>query len=306
MSPTHTNPTMTTGRPWSARAGTGLARRHRVAGQGRLARRRRAGGRARRGRRRGRADRTGRSRLDDSAWPVVGWSRNSNSVTTPKLPPPAAQTPVQVRVLGRARRGRLAIGGDDRVRLDVVARQAELPGKPAHAATERQPADAGVGDVARRRGQAVRLGRSIEGAKQRTALDRRPSPVRDRRGPRPSATGRSSGRRPGRHRPRTPCPPDCTPISSPASRAWRIAATTSVDRRTSRDERRSAVDHRVPDLAVRVIRRLAGFDELTVEASDDGRVGHRVRPPPGRIRHDHSEPRSVPSMAGVRPTVDAS
>ena len=135
---------------------------------------------------------------DRARRPVVGWSRNSNSVTTPKLPPPPRRPQNRSGCSVALARTDPAIRRDDRVRLDVVARQAELAGKPAHPATERQPADARVRDVARRRRQAVRLGRPIEAAA--AARRRRPMPVAGpgRRGPRPSATGRSSGRRPGR------------------------------------------------------------------------------------------------------------
>ena len=162
----------------SRRQERGLARRDRVAGQGRLARRR------------GQKVAPGADGVDARAIERVEVALDRQRLAGRRVEPelelghdtevaaPAAQTPVQVRMLGRARADRLASGRDDRVRLDVVARQPVLAGQPAHAATERQPADARVGDVARRRGQAVPIGRSIESAKKRTTLDRRPPSLR--------------------------------------------------------------------------------------------------------------------------------
>ena len=82
----------------------------------------------------------------------------------------AAQPPVQVGVLVGGGADGLAVGGDERVGLDVVAGQPGLAGEPAHAAAERQAADAGVRDVAGGRRQPVRLRRPVEVAQQRAAL----------------------------------------------------------------------------------------------------------------------------------------
>jgi hypothetical protein len=57
---------------------------------------------------------------------------------------PAAQRPVQVRMLGAAGRHQPPVGGHHLAGDDVVAGQAVLAGEPAHAAAEGQPADAGV------------------------------------------------------------------------------------------------------------------------------------------------------------------
>src|SRR6202012_6082788 len=57
---------------------------------------------------------------------------------------------------------------------DVVARESVPASQPAHAAAQRQAADAGVRDVACRRGEAEGLGRAVDGAEQRAALDPRP------------------------------------------------------------------------------------------------------------------------------------
>ena len=95
----------------------------------------------------------------------------------PEVAATPTQAPEQVRVLGAARAQDPAIRAHDRVRLDVVARQAELPGEPTHPAAERQPTHARVGDVAGRGRKAVGLGRAVEAAQQRTPTDSRAAPV---------------------------------------------------------------------------------------------------------------------------------
>jgi hypothetical protein len=63
----------------------------------------------------------------------------------------ASQPPEQVRVLVLVDAEAVAVGGDQLVGRDVVARQPVLAREPAHAAAEREPAHAGVGYVARGR-----------------------------------------------------------------------------------------------------------------------------------------------------------
>jgi hypothetical protein len=60
----------------------------------------------------------------------------------------AAQPPEQVGVFIGGRTHDVAVRGDDGVGPDVVAGEAVLARQPAHAAAQRQPADAGVRDVA--------------------------------------------------------------------------------------------------------------------------------------------------------------
>ena len=52
--------------------------------------------------------------------------------------------------------------------------QPELAGQPAHAAAQRQPADAGVADQPGGHGQPVGLGSSVQVGQQRAAADRGP------------------------------------------------------------------------------------------------------------------------------------
>src|SRR4051794_38562088 len=77
------------------------------------------------------------------------------------------------RGLGRARPNDLAGSGDDLVADDVVARQAELPGQPAHAAAQGQAADTRVRHIAGRSPESVLLRRPIQLAELRAATDPR-------------------------------------------------------------------------------------------------------------------------------------
>ena len=67
-----------------------------------------------------------------------------------------------------------AVGGDDVGRHEVVDRQPVPAAQPADAAAQREPADAGVRDQAARRREAERLGRPVDVAPRRAALDARP------------------------------------------------------------------------------------------------------------------------------------
>ena len=107
----------------------------------------------------------------------------------------AAQAPEQVGVLRLARVDEPAVGGDDVGADEVVAREPELPHRPADAAAERE---------ARRRPSSRRGRRSSRarapasrGRRRPTPRRRRPSPGErpDRHGRRSSATGRSRCRR---------------------------------------------------------------------------------------------------------------
>ena len=123
--------------------------------------------------------------------------------------------------------------------------EAELARKPAHAAAEREPADARVRDVARGRGEPMRIRGPIEVAQQRAALDERPLRGGSTRtaliGVRSSISPPS-----GTDRPMTLWPPHFTAISRPRSRPWRIAATTSsaeVQRAITAGRRSTAAFH---------------------------------------------------------------
>ena len=108
----------------------------------------------------------------------------------PEVPAATADRPVQVRVRRGAGRHELAAGEHDVGLDEVVDGQPELARQVAHAAAEREPADAGVGDDPGRDGQAERVGRVVDVAEERAALDPRGLARPDRRGRRACATGR--------------------------------------------------------------------------------------------------------------------
>ena len=110
----------------------------------------------------------------------TSWSANSNSVTTPKLPPPP-----------RSAQNRSAFSSADActIRPSAVTTvaptrlshaQAELAAQPADAAAEREPADTGVADHAADGGEPVLLGGRVELGPRRAAATARPARRRRR------------------------------------------------------------------------------------------------------------------------------
>ena len=139
----------------------------------------------------------------------------------------AAQRPEQVGVLGRAWHAPAAPSASTtsaaRQRVD---RQPVLAHQPADAAAEREPADAGVGDLAGRDGEPVLLRRGVELAEQRAAADPHDAALASTSTP--FSARRSMQSAPSRtERPETECPPARTVNGRPAARAARIAAATS-------------------------------------------------------------------------------
>ena len=101
---------------------------------------------------------------------LTGCSRNSNDGDDAEVAAAAAERPEQVLVLRFAGRDRLPVGGDHLRRDQVVAREADAPRQVADAAAEGEPADAGRGDDAAGRREAVRVGRVVEVAPRGAAL----------------------------------------------------------------------------------------------------------------------------------------
>ena len=140
----------------------------------------------------------------DSTSGPIGWSWNSNEVTTPKLPPPPRIAQNRSGFSVALARTQLAVGGDHVGGQQIVDRQAVLAAEPAEAAAQREPGDPGGGVDADRGREAEGLGRLVElGRAWRPAR-----PGRSRRdrphAPPSSARGRSGGR-PRRRR----CPRCC-------------------------------------------------------------------------------------------------
>ncbi len=100
-------------------------------------------------------------------------SANSNSVTTPKLPPPPRSAQNRSgRSLSEVRRMRpsaVTTSADD----EAVDRQPEAPHQPPDAAAEREPAGAGVRHDARREHQPMLLRGAVDVAEQGATADRR-------------------------------------------------------------------------------------------------------------------------------------
>jgi hypothetical protein len=188
----------------------------------------------------------------------------------PEVAAAATQTPEQVRTLGGGGAHDLTFGGHQRVGLDVVAGQPELPGEPAHASAQREPANAGMGDVAGGRGQAVRVGREVERAQQRAALDRRAPPgrvdlhaVEEPQVDLKAAVGHGQARDAvaaaldaDLHPAPPPVPDDRHDI---------------LGRGATRDKRRAPVERGIPDLAARVVAVITGRQHGAREARDGGR-----------------------------------
>ena len=88
-----------------------------------------------------------------------------------EVPAAAAQRPEEILVLPlRCAATRLPVGGDDLRRDEVVAREADAARQVADAAAEREPADAGRGDDASGRREAVGVRRVVEVAPRGAAL----------------------------------------------------------------------------------------------------------------------------------------
>ena len=185
-------------------------------------------------------------------------SRNSNSVTTPKFPPPPRSAQNRSGCSVGARPHAAPVGQHDLGRLQVVDRQAALRGEPPEAAAEGEAADAGVADGARRDGEPVRLGGRVElrqlGAARRNAPAGRPG----RPSRRPTRSDRSSARLRAAHQ--TPCPPPRTATRRPAAWACATAAATSCGARAARDDRRTAIDVAVVHVAGLVVARVTGLE----------------------------------------------
>ena len=102
---------------------------------------------------------------------MIGNSRSSIAVTTPKLPPPPRKAQNRSISAGVGAE-KPAVGGDDLDRLDVVGRQPIGAAQPAHPAADRVPDHADVRRGARQRGQAV-LGRRLATSRQTTPASAR-------------------------------------------------------------------------------------------------------------------------------------
>ena len=182
----------------------------------------------------------------------------------------AAQAPEQLRVAGLVDTQPLALGRDQLVRRDVVARQPEPAREPAHPAAERQPADAGVGHVAGGRGQSMLHRGAVERAEERPALH-----------PRAAALGIDTD---AAHRGQVDLEPvlrdaeaeHAVPAAAHADLEVLLAAVADrlghvVRARAADDRPRPAVDHGVPHRPGLVVSGSAFDEEAALGLSTDHR-----------------------------------
>ena len=205
----------------------------------------------------------------------------------------AAQSPEQLRVAGLVDAEPLALGGDQLVRRHVVARQPDPAREPAHAAAERQPADAGMRHVARGRGQPVLHRGAIERSEQGAALDA-------------GAPARGIHPDPGHRRQvdHHPVVGDAHPehaVTAAAHAELEVALAAVPDRlghvaraRAPHDRARPPVDHRVPHRPGLVVARVAVRQEPSIRRSrhrpdspDRGRPAPWGSPPRRRYGAPH-------------------
>ena len=154
-------------------------------------------------------------------------SWNSNSVTTPKLPPPPRTAQNRSGFSSAAARrilpSAVTTWTDKTLSRLSPCRRVNQPIPPPRV----RPADAGVADHPGRSGQAVRLGRRVQLGELGAAADPSTSRLRIDRRPGSSRRGRSPARRRPRKHPHMLCAPPRTAISRPFRTPNRIAARTS-------------------------------------------------------------------------------
>ena len=202
----------------------------------------------------------------------TGCSWKVKRVTTPKLPPRAAQ-PQNSSASSPAWPARTrpsAVTTSAASRLSSTARRSA---QPAVAAAQRQPGDAGAREDAARRCQPV-----LRVAAQSPQVTPPPACAvgsRDRPRRLSSASGQARGRR-RRSRSRPRCGyRRCTASGSSCSRANSTAAT-DIGRAVSAPPARLAVDHAVPDGARRVVPLDPGPQHRATDAGGEPRERLRV------------------------------
>ena len=182
----------------------------------------------------------------------------------PEVRAGAPDPPEELGLLRLARPHRAAVRRDELDRAKVVDRQAEVPLEAAHPAAERQPGDPGVTDHADRADEAVRLRRDIELAEERAAVCAGDAPL--------GVDGHAAE------------PREVDDEAAVGGRVARGAVTARPDRdleivlapepdgggdigdvRWPDEDRRSPVEHRVPDATRLVVPGVARRDDLATE-----------------------------------------
>jgi hypothetical protein len=178
----------------------------------------------------------------------------------------AAQAPEQVLILGLACPHELAIGGHEVDRLQLVDREPVLAHQPPDAAAEREPGDSGVGDDPGWGGQPERLRLPIELAEKNTRLRSRRARLRidpDALHRRQVEDDAALANRQTREA--VPATPDG---DREAGRSGEPHRGDHVGRAgAARDERGEAIYRSVPDLALLVVGRIPGSNELSAKGT---------------------------------------
>ncbi len=233
------------------------------------------------------------------AWAATGLQAELELGHDAEVAAAAAQAPEQLGIAARVDMEPVALGGDQLVRRHVVARQPEPAREPAHPAAERQPADAGVGHVARGRGQSVLHRGVIERAEQRPALHPRATALRIHA----DAVHRGQV---DRHTTLRDAQPEHA-VTAAADAELEVALAAVADRlghvvraRAAHDRAWPAVDHRVPYRPSLVVSGAAVFQEPAVSRSAHHRGGI-VRGRAGRLQGGSTRTSvrwPVPAVAG--------
>ena len=208
---------------------------------------------------------------------MVGWSRNSNSVTTPKLPPPPRRpqkrSGFSVAVARTVSPSAVTTVYDSTLSQASPNWRASQPMPPPSVSPPTPVCETLPAVVARPCGRVERS-RVRRSAPPWTVARRRSGSTADlahrRQVDHQAALGHGQ-------------PQDAVPAALDRDLETRIASMADrrrdvVRRRAASDERRPPIDHRVPDLAMVVVGRVAGLDDLAGEAADGRVVRHRVPP----------------------------
>jgi hypothetical protein len=158
----------------------------------------------------------------------------------------------------------VAVRGDDGAGHDVVAGQTVLARQPAHTAAQRQPADAGMRDIAGRGGKAEGLRGPVQRAEHRAALD--PGAPHDR------IDGDAAHRGEVDHEPAVRDSEAGDVVAAATDADLQVALTGGAhrgddvgDRGALDDQLRAVVDHPIPDRPGGVVPAGAGSEDLAVE-----------------------------------------
>ncbi len=168
----------------------------------------------------------------------------------------ATKPPEEVAVLSLGSADHPAVGRDEIDRCDIVARPPEPPGEIAESASERQARAAGVGDEPEHRGKAVQLRLAVHVTEETAGLSARHRCSR--------IDPDAAHERHVEHEPAVAHGKSCDVVSTAFDGQRQAVLARNVDTRhdvghseTPDDQRRTPIDHCVPDRTRLVVGRLA-------------------------------------------------